>query len=150
MGKTNYLFGSLIILFVSIASATAFSQSASNLISYARVTSDNAGVTHFVDEQLAPTVANELGALTTPLATAESVGYLLLPVGYDQDWHPAPTRQWIFVLSGTGEIEVQDGEIRTLTAGSIIFVEDITGKGHKTRNVGNETIVIAWVPVGPG
>jgi len=120
-----------------------------NLISYFRVTSDSAGVTHFIDEQLTPTVANELGALTTPLFAAESIGYMLLPVGYDEDWHPAPTRQWIFVLSGTGEIEAQDGEIRSLTAGSIVFVEDTTGKGHKTRNVGNETIVTAWVPVGP-
>jgi quercetin dioxygenase-like cupin family protein len=139
----------VIVFVVLLAVTPAFPQSSSITISYARVTADGAGVTHFVDEQLTPTVANELGALTTPLATAESVGYLVLPVGYDQDWHPAPLRQWIFVLSGTMEVEVQDGEIRRLTAGSTIFVEDIIGKGHKTRNIGDEAIVIAWVPVGP-
>jgi quercetin dioxygenase-like cupin family protein len=64
------------------------------------------------------------------------------------DWHPAPRRQWLFVLSGTLEVEVQDGEVRQFQVGSIIFVEDTEGKGHKTRVVGKEAFVAAVVPVG--
>ena len=59
------------------------------------------------------------------------------------DWHPAPRRQWIFILSGTLEVEVQDGEVRQFPSGSILFVEDTTGKGHKTRVVGGAAVLAA-------
>jgi hypothetical protein len=42
----------------------------------------------------------------------------------------------IFLLWLTGEVEFEtsDGDIRRLPAGSVVLVEDTTGKGHITRH----------------
>jgi len=58
------------------------------------------------------------------------------PAGQVMDWHPAPRRQFVVTLAGEGEVEASDGEVRRLTPGTILLVEDVTGKGHRTRSVG--------------
>ena len=122
-------------------------ESSPNMIKYAKLYADSTGITHFKDEQISFGEPNADGARFTPLTLATQVGHLLLPVNFKADWHPAPRKQWIFVLTGTVEVEAQDGEIRQLSSGSIAFVEDTIGKGHQTRNVGDEPVLIAWVPV---
>ncbi|MFH1699685.1 MAG: hypothetical protein ABIE07_03775 [Candidatus Zixiibacteriota bacterium] len=66
-------------------------------------------------------------------------------MGWYGDWHPAPYRQIHFYLSGEIEAETSDGEIRQFGPGSIVLVEDITGKGHKSRAVGSSEVLIATV-----
>lgn len=56
-----------------------------------------------------------------------------LPVGLNQDWHPAPTRQLVMVLSGRLQVEVASGEKREWTAGGLFFADDTGGQGHLTR-----------------
>jgi len=58
-----------------------------------------------------------------------------------QDWHPAPRRQLVCVLSGELEIEASDGQTRKLRAGGTMLVEDTSGRGHITR-ISEETVVI--------
>jgi quercetin dioxygenase-like cupin family protein len=65
--------------------------------------------------------------------------------GYTSDWHPAPRRQSVLVLSGALELTVADGETRTFDPGSVFLVEDTAGAGHQTRAVGSEGC--AWVAV---
>jgi quercetin dioxygenase-like cupin family protein len=52
------------------------------------------------------------------------------------DWHPAPARQFLVVLEGEFEVSASDGETRRFGAGSVLLVEDTTGKGHMTRALG--------------
>ena len=54
---------------------------------------------------------------------------------YDYDFHTAPTRQFIILLDGRIEIETSLGDKRIFSSGDILRMEDITGKGHKTKNL---------------
>jgi quercetin dioxygenase-like cupin family protein len=69
------------------------------------------------------------------------------PPGRVLGWHTAPRRQYVITLSGHGELEVADGKKILLGPGSIDLVEDVTGKGHTTRTVGNEDRVTVTIPV---
>jgi hypothetical protein len=67
----------------------------------------------------------------------------------DLDWHPAPRRQFIITLSGPGyEIETSDGAVAQLPPGSVLLVEDTdpTHRGHKTRSLGGDTLVM-FIPI---
>jgi quercetin dioxygenase-like cupin family protein len=63
------------------------------------------------------------------------------------DWHNAPRRQYVMTLSGHGEIELTGGKIISVGPGSIELAEDLTGKGHITRTVGNEDRVTIQIPL---
>ena len=54
---------------------------------------------------------------------------------YDYDFHVAPQRQYIILLDGEIQIETSLGDIRRFAAGDVLLVEDITGKGHRTKNI---------------
>jgi quercetin dioxygenase-like cupin family protein len=62
-----------------------------------------------------------------------------------QDWHPAPQRQFVIILSGQLEIGFEDGSKKVFGRGDARLVEDTTGKGHTTRAVGNEPCITATV-----
>ena len=101
-----------------------------------RIYSDTAGDSHFED-------------LTIPLKGNGSIGFLSdeepvkgiifreVEAGYDYDFHNAPQRQYIILLDGGVEIETSLGEKRSFATGHILLVEDVTGKGHKTKNLEN-------------
>jgi hypothetical protein len=69
------------------------------------------------------------------------------PPGRVTDWHTAPRRQYVITLSGHGEVELIDGTKIALGPGSIDLAEDLTGKGHITRVIGNEDRVTIAIPV---
>lgn len=51
-------------------------------------------------------------------------------------WHTAPRRQWCITLSGSVEIGIGDGTVKTFGPGDVFLAEDLTGEGHtaKPRN----------------
>ena len=51
------------------------------------------------------------------------------------DWHPAPDKRWLIILSGEMEIGLGDGTKHRFHAGDIRLIEDVTGRGHTTRYV---------------
>ena len=51
------------------------------------------------------------------------------------DFHNAPRRQYVVMMSGQLEIEVGDGTKRILRTGDILLAEDTTGQGHISRAV---------------
>jgi hypothetical protein len=69
------------------------------------------------------------------------------PPGRVADWHTAPRRQYVITLSGRGELEISGGKKILVGPGSIELVEDISGKGHITRTVGNEDRVTIQIPL---
>jgi len=75
-----------------------------------------------------------------------AVAFVQLPADLDQDWHPAPTRQFVQLLSGTIEVTTTDLETRRFTAGEIAIAGDTTGQGHRTRVIEGPALVI-FIPV---
>lgn len=65
--------------------------------------------------------------------------------GRTQDWHPAPQRQFVIVLSGQLEIGFEDGSKKVFGPGDARLVEDTTGKGHTTTAVGGVPCVTATI-----
>ncbi|CAM9389928.1 unnamed protein product [Phaeothamnion confervicola] len=81
--------------------------------------------------------ANSIGVLSE-LLPATGVFFRMTPGDYDFDWHVAPRRQFIVSLDAGVDIEVggrDGGERRVFPAGTIMFVEDTWGKGHRSRSV---------------
>ena len=99
-----------------------------------RVYADAQGETHFADLEIPLQSAGEIGRLSAPIP-ARSVILRQNDPGYDYDWHHAPARQFIVLLDGAIELEVSDGERRVLRGGEILLMEDLTGKGHRTRHL---------------
>jgi quercetin dioxygenase-like cupin family protein len=86
------------------------------------------------------------GIATTEIQNASSVVFRSAAVGHVIDWHPAPRRQYVVSLAGQWEIECSDG-VRLFKAGDVMLAEDLTGKGHISRVVGNEPHIFMTVPL---
>ncbi|MFC1462226.1 cupin domain-containing protein [Verrucomicrobiota bacterium] len=111
---------------------------------YTRVCADANGETHFEDASIqfqevdfAPPAPP---ANLSQFNPATQYGFVVFPAGWRGDWHTTPQRQIFFVLSGVGELEVSDGETRRFSTGSIVLLEDKTGKGHSTRALTDDVI----------
>ena len=83
----------------------------------------------------------------TPMQAATGIAFRAAPPGYVLDWHCAPRRQYSISLSGTAEIEVGDGTIARVEAGDVVLAEDLTGRGHVTRVIGDRPRLYAIVPL---
>jgi hypothetical protein len=110
-------------------------------VTYVRLYADSSGESHFEDleEQLTETdFAPPAASLNVSnFMNAARAGFLAAPAGWNGDWHPSSGRNLFFVLSGEWEIEASDGEMRRFGPGSIVKVEDTSGKGHASRVIGN-------------
>lgn len=107
-----------------------------------RMYSDVQGETHI------ETIMMDVGRLNGFSAT-DVVYFSRFAADMNVDWHPAPRRQFLITLSGLGyEIETSDGSVAQLARGSVLLVEDTdpAHRGHKTRSLGGETLVM-FVPV---
>ena len=49
------------------------------------------------------------------------------------EFHPAPRRRWMTMLSGQIDIQMADGTIHSFGPNDLRLWEDVTGTGHKTR-----------------
>jgi hypothetical protein len=76
---------------------------------------------------------------------ATKVRFGVRQAGEFTDWHPAPQRQFVCIVSGQLEIGFEDGSKKIFGPGDIRLVEDVTGKGHTTVAYGNEPCVTATV-----
>ena len=45
-------------------------------------------------------------------------------------WHNAPRRQWCITLSGSVDIGIADGTVKSFRAGDVFLAEDVNGQGH--------------------
>ncbi len=48
-------------------------------------------------------------------------------------WHNAPRRQWCITLSGSVEIGIGDGAVKTFGPGDVFLAEDVSGQGHTAK-----------------
>ncbi len=49
------------------------------------------------------------------------------------EFHPAPRRRWMSMLSGQIDIQLADGSVHSFGPNDLRLWEDLTGEGHKTR-----------------
>ena len=66
------------------------------------------------------------------------------------DWHVGPRRQFVITLSGRAELEVAGGKKVAVGPGHINLIEDTTGKGHITHNLGPDDRVVVTIPLEGG
>jgi quercetin dioxygenase-like cupin family protein len=76
----------------------------------------------------------------------EHIVFAQQPGGTFIDWHPAPRRQYVILISGELEIGFGDGTVRRFGPGDARLVEDTTGQGHTTRFVGSP-VITAVIPL---
>ena len=119
---------------------------------YVHLYSDANGVSHFRDEivKLEGTRGphGDIGALSTyTLRGTKEAQFLALKHGAREDWHTAPRRMFLIVLQGTAQVTASDGEVRRFGPGSMLLMDDATGKGHITEAIGevdHVTLTIPW------
>lgn len=81
--------------------------------------------------------------------TSPGVCFVDLPEGLNQNWHQAPTRQIVIVLSGTVEVTTTDGQTRQWSTGEAFIAADVSGRGHRTRTLGGQArLMFAPLPAG--
>lgn len=103
------------------------------------------GETHFQDVEW-PEHPTPDGAFTrTDILKAGETNFATQPPGFFADFHPAPSRRLVTVVSGSAEVTVSDGETRVLRAGDVVLFEDVTGPGHTMRTLGDEPRVALHV-----
>jgi quercetin dioxygenase-like cupin family protein len=83
----------------------------------------------------------------TMLEPATGVMFTRMASGTFVDWHNAPRRQYVITLVGGVEIGLGDGSLHRFGPGEGILAEDLTGKGHTTRAIGDEPRVMMIVPL---
>ena len=66
---------------------------------------------------------------------------------YFSDYHGAPRRQYVVMLSGMAELETADGSKRRLAPGDALIAEDLTGHGHTYKVVSDGPAISVSVPL---
>jgi hypothetical protein len=107
---------------------------------------DAAGESHFRDLEI-EWVQDLPGGKLSARRPAAGVIFRQTAGDYDLDWHPAPRRQYIVNLDAAVEITASDGERRVIGAGEVLLVEDVTGKGHRSKAVGGQPRRSIFIPI---
>src|SRR5215813_7105214 len=123
-------------------SATTTSAQSRSPVTLTRIFTDSTGQTRF--EQVAVPLQRSANTQDRGWLEGNSVpGAASIPVlrtsaDYLSTFHSVATRRLIVMLSGRREFEVADGKKFVAGPGSIVLVEDVTGRGHQTRGLGDE------------
>jgi hypothetical protein len=115
---------------------------------YARLFCDGEGESHF--EDVTAVLEPAAFAPPAPPLNVASLGdaTTLSLVGGRAGWggdrrHPSPARQMMCPLAGRFEVTASDGTSRQFAPGSLLLLEDTSGKGHSTRLLTEEVVVAA-------
>lgn len=111
-----------------------------------RLYSDENGDTHFEDLKVELKNQGEIGFLSEEFKV-QKLQFREVKADYDFDFHCAPQKQYIVLLDGGIEIETSLGDIRQFQTGEILLVEDVEGKGHRTKNLENKVRTSLFIHV---
>jgi len=106
-------------------------------MTYTRVFSDDHGESHFEDVEVPLADTGEVGFLSAQFPVNE-LQFRENKPDYNWGFHTAPARQFIVLLDGVIEIETSLGHVRQFKGGEILLMEDVTGKGHRTKNISQQ------------
>ena len=109
---------------------------------YTRLFADENGDSHF-EECESELALIDFAPPASPLGVSESfpaseAAFLAGPSGWIGDWHVSSSRNLFVVISGKWQVEASDGTTRLFSPNSLLLVEDISGKGHRSRVVSQE------------
>ena len=110
-----------------------------------RLFSGSDGQSHL--EQISLSFTPGQFAEQSPTQPATSIAFSRMAPGTFVDWHNAPRRQYVITLAGGVEIGLGDGSVHRFGPGEGILAEDLTGKGHTTRAVGDEPRITVTIPL---
>lgn len=120
-------------------------------VTYHRVYADPQGDSHFdvvtVEQHLAQAAPPAAPFYISEDGPASKYRFYTFGPGWIGELHPAPTRQFLALLSGEVEVETTDGTIRRFGPGDLVLLEDTSGRGHVTRNTGDGYTTFLVVPV---
>ena len=77
------------------------------------------------------------GTFVSELIECHSVRLAETEPGGTYDWHPAPRKQYVITLTGIIEFEFGNGDILVVKPGDVFLANDLEGKGHKWRILGD-------------
>ena len=119
-------------------------------VTYHRISVDSLGESHFdivtVEQSLARAAPPAAPFYVSEDGPASKYRFYTFEPGWVGELHPAPTRQFLALLSGGVEMETTDGTVRRLGPGDLILLEDTSGRGHVTRNTGDSYATFLVVP----
>ena len=104
-----------------------------------RLFTNSQGLSQFEDIDLSKTPDWTQAQATTNITFREQA------VKNFSDYHCAPRRQFVIILSGQLEIGLKDGSPHVFGPGDGRLVEDTTGSGHTTATYGDVPCVTATV-----
>ena len=117
-------------------------------LTYMRLYADSEGESHFEEKDFEFKPSGDGASLSAHALTGvESATLLKLKKGAVEDWHTAPRRQFLIIVQGATKVTASDGEVRRFTPGTIVLMDDTTGKGHVTRNDGDGDHIALAIPV---
>jgi len=123
----------------------------SDNLTYLHLYTDAAGETHFAEKQFdfehLPHVENRDSIMAHEISGVQRAILYKLTKDAVEDWHTAPRKQFGCVIQGMADITASDGEVRRLRPGSVILIDDTTGKGHITRHVGDVDHIAMMIAV---
>ncbi len=120
-------------------------------VTYHRIYTDAQGGSHFdtvtVEQKLARAAPPAAPFYVSEDGPASKYRFYSFEPGWIGEPHPAPARQFLACMSGTVEMETTDGTVRRLGPGDLVLLEDTSGRGHITRNIGDGYATFLAVPV---
>src|SRR5271167_4241955 len=116
-------------------------------LTYVHVYADAAGASHFREEHFDFTRGRDHESVIHVLEAKGGATLLRLNAGAVEDWHNAPRAWFLIVLQGASEVTTSDGQVRHFGPGSVVLLDDTTGKGHQTRAVGKIDHIAAVIPI---
>jgi hypothetical protein len=112
-----------------------------NAMRYVRLFAGPDGESHFEDiaVELTPIAEYAKGVPLVYISASRAsnaLTFLSAPPGFFGDWHAAPRQQFMIKLAGQTEFVASDGERREIGPGTVLLIEDTSGKGHTSRVLG--------------
>ena len=139
----------ILFILLVLAFASSFSEGNDQSVTIVRVYADSLGESHF-DDISWKMVESQFAPPAPPLLASEfmqsfAFGFISAAPGWFGEWHPTPKRQLTIYISGQIEAAVSDGSSRIFGPGDIILLEDTTGRGHRSKVIGDEKVVLAVI-----
>jgi len=143
----NLVRGLIVVLLVMGASTLGAQDQKS--VPITRLYTGADGLSHFETTEIKfssiPQYHAPNGVLESESAASKKSYFVRAPQAFFQDWHNADVRRYVVTLRGRAEIEVSGGEKFVLRPGDVALAEDLTGKGHIFRVVGDSEWVGLFV-----
>lgn len=76
---------------------------------------------------------------------ARHISFRWTPGDMNFDFHPAPRRRLVVMMTGALEITTTEGEVRVFRPGDLLEVADTTGSGHRSRSLTPEGFRSAFI-----